>query len=285
MTGFLVRSRALEQVPPGAVCWGSAERYDTWVEIANVPEGLKRWDFFTKLETPVLVHSKLWGKYKKMMPVDAIGIAKDAYDVKLLVHDRVDGQVREINAYETSEGFKFRRSVIRLLKELLRVSREVQKIRKSEAAKAKLAAERAHKEGQCPCCFKDFIVKTGKIVFHGYERPGIGYTIGECFGVKYPPLEVSKEGLVAFIEQLHKFRTTRKENLEALKVADEVFRGARWLGDTSKTFKKGDKEFDAVKKDLVWRAERELQAVEQDIAVCKKVEKEWAPRPFPRKAA
>jgi hypothetical protein len=47
----------------------------------------------------------------------------------------------------------------------------------------------------CPCCFRSIAVRGGKMVHHGYERPGNGQLIGNCWGVAYAPLETSTEGL------------------------------------------------------------------------------------------
>lgn len=48
--------------------------------------------------------------------------------------------------------------------------------------------------GTCPCCFLNVKLKNGYTVLHGYKRPGDGATSGRCFGVGYPPFEVSREG-------------------------------------------------------------------------------------------
>lgn len=47
----------------------------------------------------------------------------------------------------------------------------------------------------CPCCFRSIAVRGGKMVHHGYERPGNGQLIGNCWGIAYAPLETSTEGL------------------------------------------------------------------------------------------
>lgn len=45
--------------------------------------------------------------------------------------------------------------------------------------------------GFCPVCEHKIKVRSGKLVHHGYKRPGIGYILGDCFGVDMPPHEVS----------------------------------------------------------------------------------------------
>jgi len=41
-------------------------------------------------------------------------------------------------------------------------------------------------------------VRDGLLVHHGYERPGHGYIVGDCFGVGKPPHEVSPELAMAW---------------------------------------------------------------------------------------
>ena len=55
----------------------------------------------------------------------------------------------------------------------------------------------------CPCCFREIAVnKKGRMVHHGYQRPGYGYQTASCFGQDYLALEVSNEGHDAFMKHL-----------------------------------------------------------------------------------
>lgn len=47
----------------------------------------------------------------------------------------------------------------------------------------------------CPCCFRSIAVRAGKMVHHGYDRPGNGHQTASCWGIEYPPLEISTAGL------------------------------------------------------------------------------------------
>lgn len=47
--------------------------------------------------------------------------------------------------------------------------------------------------GICQACIGEFHVHGGKMVLHGYKRPGIGYIVGDCTGVGAPPYELSCE--------------------------------------------------------------------------------------------
>jgi len=47
--------------------------------------------------------------------------------------------------------------------------------------------------GFCPVCQRQIKVRAGLLVHHGYERPGTGEIIGDCFGVNMPPHELSPQ--------------------------------------------------------------------------------------------
>ena len=53
--------------------------------------------------------------------------------------------------------------------------------------------------GTCPVCERPIRVRTGKIVHHGYARPGRGHIVGDCYGVGHPPYEVSSDGTRAYL--------------------------------------------------------------------------------------
>jgi len=68
----------------------------------------------------------------------------------------------------------------------------------------------------CPCCFRAIAVRGGKMVHHGYERPGNGQQTGSCWGIRYAPLEVSTEGLewlIGFHDQKLKEDKLQLKNL------------------------------------------------------------------------
>lgn len=44
--------------------------------------------------------------------------------------------------------------------------------------------------GWCPVCERDIKVRGNALVHHGYQRPGIGYIVGDCPGVGHEPYEL-----------------------------------------------------------------------------------------------
>src|SRR5262249_20512123 len=48
-------------------------------------------------------------------------------------------------------------------------------------------------------CERPIRVRTGKMVHHGYQRPGSGHIVGDCFAVGEPPYEVSCAGTQKYL--------------------------------------------------------------------------------------
>ena len=68
----------------------------------------------------------------------------------------------------------------------------------------RLKRRRDENRKTCPVCFRDICIDSadndvGVMVNHGYERPGCGYIVGNCFAVKYQPYEVSCQGTKDFL--------------------------------------------------------------------------------------
>jgi hypothetical protein len=86
------------------------------------------------------------------------------------------------------------------------------------AKKAAVAASRVGRDGECQICqHRQILDSRGKLVLHGYERPGRGYIVGDCFGVGHPPWEVACDRLAEWIEQLK--RSAAAEAQAAIDVA------------------------------------------------------------------
>ena len=52
--------------------------------------------------------------------------------------------------------------------------------------------------GICPVCEAEYKVRGGKLVHHGFTRPGDGQIHGDCFAVNYEPYERSTKGCVDY---------------------------------------------------------------------------------------
>lgn len=60
--------------------------------------------------------------------------------------------------------------------------------------------------GRCGVCEGDFKLLGGRLVHHGYRRPGHGYIVGDCFAVGYEPLERSTAASAEYREGCEKGR-------------------------------------------------------------------------------
>lgn len=70
--------------------------------------------------------------------------------------------------------------------------------------------------GNCQACAGDFKLRAGVMVHHGYERPGIGYDIGDCLGVGQVPYEVSCELVKERKRGLEMYRDEQQSLLQSL---------------------------------------------------------------------
>jgi hypothetical protein len=73
--------------------------------------------------------------------------------------------------------------------------------------------------GTCQACFGEYKVnETSKlIVFHGYQRPGNGYTVGECPGTAHAPFEYDTALTVRIIGQHRERVAYAKGHLDRLR--------------------------------------------------------------------
>jgi len=63
------------------------------------------------------------------------------------------------------------------------------------------------------CCREQALDKSGRMVNHGYKRPGYGFIIGNCFGVGYEPYPKT-DALEAWKKELDRIEADKKAKLE-----------------------------------------------------------------------
>lgn len=88
------------------------------------------------------------------------------------------------------------------------------KIVKGRAPSAAPVAENPNKIVRtCPCCLRPIAINltTRKMVHHGYTRPGEGWQTASCMGIEYLSLEVSTDGLCAYINALRAHKDAQRE--------------------------------------------------------------------------
>jgi hypothetical protein len=75
--------------------------------------------------------------------------------------------------------------------------------------------------GICPVCQKEYKLNQGvnpseahRLVHHGYQRPGYGYIVGDCFGVGYPAYQLSKLGCEEYLTAVQSQLERERKNLQ-----------------------------------------------------------------------
>jgi hypothetical protein len=60
--------------------------------------------------------------------------------------------------------------------------------------------------GTCPVCGRLQCVRSDEtnMVLHGYQRPGGGFIVGDCFGTNYPAYEISPDGCTAYVIEMQR---------------------------------------------------------------------------------
>lgn len=145
------------------------------------------------------------------------------------------------------------------------------------------AAERTRDgTGTCPVCFRNVKLSgSGSIMLHGYNRPGYGMIHGKCFGVGYPPFELSVKGVVAFLDQLVLMITREEATLAKLRSGDvkELFVLRR---GKQERITPENRNWDAYLKAEIARREENLQMTKDQKEEFTLLKTHWVERPLPK---
>lgn len=124
----------------------------------------------------------------------------------------------------------------------------------------------------CACCGRKIaITKSGRMVNHGFHRPGYGWIVGNCIGVASKPLEVSPEGLIWLATELQ----NRAVQLE-LKLADIKRVGKVTIKDhysAPKDFEVGTYRYN----DEIKRIKRDIDSLKERVEQHRKEIEDWKP--------
>lgn len=132
--------------------------------------------------------------------------------------------------------------------------------------------------GTCSCCFSGIaITDAGRMAHHGYRRPGWGVQTSSCEGVRFPPLEVSTEGLEWLIE-------TRRSDLERTGARIEALPDLGVIHSMQKTraghvrrvTHPGDPDWDRMKASYARELEQRREALTRDVAFLQEELGKWA---------
>jgi len=268
--------------------------YQLVAELPPVPVG-KRWRgyAFAQVDNAFVVHTRLHGTHDKPQPYALRGVDKSGrLLVTALVETEYDkiGSWHEVDAEYTTEGYRFKRYTLKPLATLIKLATTHARVRVQVEKKQAKLANRAEKCGTCPVCFGDYVVygKSPRMVHHGYERPGIGYIVGDCHGVDFPPFEVSCEGTKSFHERLGGRLVHVQGLLATVDGRDEVSVqiGTKFINGhrlpNYKAIKRGEDGFFAAIANLRSSHESEIRGLERTLVEYAKHIADWAPKQFPR---
>lgn len=141
--------------------------------------------------------------------------------------------------------------------------------------------------GTCSVCFntqKLRVVRGQKLLaLHGYERPGIGFIQGRCFGVDYPPYELSCEGTKAYLARIPDFIASTREGIKSLLARPEILWGVRFDGSTEELrrdapTKRGVAVYERELKAQISRQQANLRGLEGEQKRLTKAVRDWKPR-------
>jgi len=144
------------------------------------------------------------------------------------------------------------------------------------------AAEKAEREakardwtntGTCPCCGANVKLRNGRLVLHGYQRPGWGSVVGECFGVGYEPYERSTAGCVDYRNAAQRQQDAAAKRLAQLQGED--FAQPLFVTETERLngrrverqveVRPGDARWDKARQAAVRSAQSEIEACQAEI--------------------
>ena len=140
------------------------------------------------------------------------------------------------------------------------------------------AAQRSRENtGTCPACWGNYKLNEGRLVLHGYQRPGWGHVVGSCDAEKYPPAETSDSGFKMWLEKLESFLKRERGTMRNIKeglVTQLKSRSGNWI-------KKGEPTFAAHHDNLTRMTEDNIKMYTREIELYRQLISAWKTRPLP----
>ena len=148
--------------------------------------------------------------------------------------------------------------------------------------KARVFALSRENVAECQICSRVQKLTPGKkMVHHGYNRPGHGYIVGDCFGVGYQPYELGHDALDDYLPQLERMLDTNEKNLKRFK-SGKVKSLSR-IGKDKKVeiITPEHKAWKTLFDSTIHGLERDIRYIKQDIETVNKRIKNWELKPLP----
>ncbi len=131
--------------------------------------------------------------------------------------------------------------------------------------------------GTCQWCLGEYKVNSNKeIVLHGYQRPGYGYTVGNCQGIYHPPFEydyeLTKQRISYEEAQITDFKNKIPQIQKAKKLPNRFYK----KDSLEEEFIYPDNpHFDHTKRILVANCEGMIRYIERMVDYLKSVVNTW----------
>lgn len=186
--------------------------------------------------------------------------------------DRPANFDRSINAFD---------SVLRtfgpMADEMIALRQYIKKGRKPSDDPTKTPPRTIDHTGTCPVCGRNIKIEHGVMYSHGFVVQG--YRLGNCFGVGYPPIEVSDRGAKALLGSLKTQKSALLKAIEDLKVTPSI---TRYRRDGEKIItNRGEPGFDRVQASEIGQHESVIRFLTSDIKTFEEIIRIWEPKPLP----
>lgn len=136
--------------------------------------------------------------------------------------------------------------------------------------------------GKCPVCEGTYKLTADKrMVHHGYERPGWGHIVGDCFAVGYESYEVSCLATEKYLAQVRALLAARLETLGNLKsgrtkkLSVTIWRGGK---RDSEEIGPKDPRWERTRENAISDLAREVEQIRKEITRLTGLIDAWAPQ-------
>lgn len=145
---------------------------------------------------------------------------------------------------------------------------------KRKLDQVELRAKTMENTGHCQICSGVQKMNRGKMVNHGFTRPGYGYIVGNCFGVNALPYEKSSDTCTSYIDVLKDYLNTTEHTIARLKgPSTKSLRVGS--GKHAHDVKIGDPDWEKTLASAIAGQESQKRQIEGDIEYYKKRIKNW----------
>lgn len=134
--------------------------------------------------------------------------------------------------------------------------------------------------GTCAACGREIKARDGKLVHHGYERPGYGYIEGDCFGVHYEPHETSPKCAEEYCSHLASLLGSQLRELEAAPKKTELYVERSFPEKIMVKIAKGDHGFEAELRYYIRRLEQHIERIRVEYKRVDDLLKDWTAKPL-----